>query len=98
MTTFVICCLDSTIPHVSINDACLCSSLSPTWLETSNKNIKMSLFKSRENTQKKEGGPDRPVSYSQFSGFLLNVTPCFLNVSLTIHVRINRNFYKKQLL
>ena len=27
-----------------------------------NKNIKMSSFKSSENIQKKEGGPDRPVS------------------------------------
>ena len=27
-----------------------------------NKNIKMSSFKSRENIQKKEGGPDRSVS------------------------------------
>ena len=29
---------------------------------TTNKNIKMSSFKSSENIQKKEGGPDRSVS------------------------------------
>ena len=29
---------------------------------TTNKNIKMCSFKSSENIQKKDGGPDRPVS------------------------------------
>ena len=37
-----------------------------------NKNIKMSSFKSRENIQKKEGGPDRSVSDSQSSSVTLN--------------------------
>ena len=32
-----------------------------------NKNIKMSSFKSSENIQKKEGGPDRSVSDKQSS-------------------------------
>ena len=32
-----------------------------------NKNIKMRSFKSRENIQKKEGGPDRSVSDNQSS-------------------------------
>ena len=37
-----------------------------------NKNIKMSSFKSGENIQKKEGGPDRPVSDNQSSSVTLN--------------------------
>ena len=32
---------------------------------TTNKNIKISSFKSSENIQKKEGGPDRSVSNKQ---------------------------------
>ena len=38
----------------------------------SNKNIKMSSFKSSENIQKKEGGPDRSVSDNQSSSMTLN--------------------------
>ena len=37
-----------------------------------NKNIKMSSFKSNENIQKKEGGPDRSVSDNQSSSVTLN--------------------------
>ena len=37
-----------------------------------NKNIKMSSFKSSENIQKKEDGPDRSVSDNQFSSVTLN--------------------------
>ena len=37
-----------------------------------NKNIKMSSFKSSENIQKKEGGPDRSVSDKQSSSVTLN--------------------------
>ena len=37
-----------------------------------NKNIKMSSFKSSENIQKKEGGPDRSVSDYQSSSVTLN--------------------------
>ena len=37
-----------------------------------NRNIKMSSFKSSENIQKKEGGPDRSVSDNQFSSVTLN--------------------------
>ena len=39
---------------------------------TTNKNIKMSSFKSSENIQKKEGGPDRSVSDNQSSSATLN--------------------------
>ena len=39
---------------------------------TTNKNIKMSSFKSSENIQKKEGGPDRSVSDNQSSSVILN--------------------------
>ena len=39
---------------------------------TTNENIKMSSFKSRENFQKKEGGPDRSVSDIQSSSVTLN--------------------------
>ena len=39
---------------------------------TTNKNIKMSSFKSIENIQKKEGGPDRSVSDNQSSSVTLN--------------------------
>ena len=39
---------------------------------TTNKNIKMSSFKSSENIQKKEGGPDRFVSDNQSSSVTLN--------------------------
>ena len=38
----------------------------------SNKNTKMSSFKSSENIQKKEGGPDRSVSDIQSSSVTLN--------------------------
>ena len=38
----------------------------------SNKNIKMSFFKSSENIQKKEGGPDRSVSDNQSCSVTLN--------------------------
>ena len=38
---------------------------------TTNKNIKMSSFKSSENIQKKEGGLDRPVSDNQSSSMIL---------------------------
>ena len=37
-----------------------------------NKNIKMSSFKSSENIQEKEGGPDRSVSDNQSSSVTLN--------------------------
>ena len=37
-----------------------------------NKNIKISSFKSSENIQKKEGGPDRSVSDNQSSSVTLN--------------------------
>ena len=36
------------------------------------RNIKMSSFKSSENIQKKEGGPDRSVSDNQSSSVTLN--------------------------
>ena len=39
---------------------------------TSIKNIKVSSFKSSENIQKKEGGPDRSVSDNQSSSVTLN--------------------------
>ena len=39
---------------------------------TTNKNIKMSSFKSSENIQKKEGGPDRSVSDNHSSSVTLN--------------------------
>ena len=39
---------------------------------TTNKNIKMSSFKSSENIQKNEGGPDRSVSDNQSSSVTLN--------------------------
>ena len=38
---------------------------------TTNKNIKMSSFKSSENFQRKEGGPDRSVSDNQSSSVTL---------------------------
>ena len=41
-------------------------------LKVSNKNIKMSSFKSSENIQKKEGGPDRSVSDNQSSSVTMN--------------------------
>ena len=40
-------------------------------LHSTNKNIKMSSFKSSENIQKKEGGPDSTVSNNQFSSVTL---------------------------
>ena len=40
--------------------------------QKSNKNIKMSSFKSSENIQKKEGVPDRSVSDNQSSSVTLN--------------------------
>ena len=39
---------------------------------TFNENIKMSSFKSSENIQKYEGGPDRSVSDNQSSSVTLN--------------------------
>ena len=39
---------------------------------TTNKNIKISSFKSSENIQKKEGGPDRSVSDNKSSSVTLN--------------------------
>ena len=39
---------------------------------SNNKNIKTSSFKSSENIQKKEGGPDRSVSDNQSSSVTLN--------------------------
>ena len=39
---------------------------------TTNKNLKMSSYKSSENIQKKEGGPDRSVSDNQSSSVTLN--------------------------
>ena len=39
---------------------------------TNKKNIKMSSFKSSENIQKKEGGPDRSISDDQSSSVTLN--------------------------
>ena len=39
---------------------------------TTNKNIIMSSFKSSRDIQKKEGGPDRPVSDNQSSSVTLN--------------------------
>ena len=41
-------------------------------LKMTNKNIKMSSFKSSENIQKKEGGPDRSVSDNLSSSVTLN--------------------------
>ena len=41
-------------------------------LYSANKNIKMRSFKSSENIQKKEGGPDRYVSDNQSSSVTLN--------------------------
>ena len=41
-------------------------------LPSSYKNINMSSFKSSENFQKKEGGPDRSVSDNQSSSVTLN--------------------------
>ena len=40
--------------------------------DSANKNIKMSSFKSSENIQKKEGGPDRSVSDNQSSSVTLD--------------------------
>ena len=39
---------------------------------TTNTYIKLSSFKSSENIQKKEGGPDSTVSNNQFSSVTLN--------------------------
>ena len=41
-------------------------------ISSPNKNIKMSSFKSSENIQKKEDGPDRSVSDNQSSSVTLN--------------------------
>ena len=41
-------------------------------MKIKNKNIKMSSFRSSENIQKKEGGPDRSVSDNQSSSRTLN--------------------------
>ena len=45
---------------------------------TTNKNIKMSSFKSSENIPKKEGGPDRSVSDKQDMGWEIQIV--FLEV------------------
>ena len=52
---------DSLISFAEVSDDCV-----------SNKNIKISSFKSSENIQKKEGGPDRSVSDNQSSSVTLN--------------------------
>ena len=44
-----------------------------------NKNIKTSSFKSSENIQKKEGGPDRYVSDNQSSSVTLNELAIYCN-------------------
>ena len=47
------------------------------FIDPSNKNIKMSSFKSSENIQKKEDGPDRSVSDNQSTWvFALLESPC----------------------
>ena len=51
---------------------------------TKNKNINMSSFKSSENIQKKEVGPDSTVSNNQFSSVTLN--------ELAMHAR-DRAYY-----
>ena len=53
-----------------VHNAQTSSSQKP--LGRSNKNIKMSSFKSSENIQKKEGGPDRSVSDNQSSSVTLD--------------------------
>ena len=45
---------------------------SPSAVATKIKNIKLSSFKSSENIQKKEGGPDRSFSDNQSSSVTLN--------------------------
>ena len=47
-------------------------SISGFWMTIDKKNIKMRSFKSSENIQKKEGGPDRSVSDNQSSSVTLN--------------------------
>ena len=49
---------------------------------TTNKNIKMSSFKSSENIQKKEGGPDRSAKVAIL---LLSYVACFWCQSVTFH-------------
>ena len=56
------------MPSFADVQPCLCR----TFTETANKNIKLSSFKSSENIQKKEGGPDSTVSNNQFSSVTLN--------------------------
>ena len=51
---------------------CLCYIHVPHACLSPNKNIKMSSFKSSENIQKKEDGPDRSVSDNQSSSVTLN--------------------------
>ena len=71
---------DSTIPllskseisNISLSSLIVQPGLCRTWSETPNKNIKMSSFKSSENIQKKEVGPDRSVSDNQSSLVTLN--------------------------
>ena len=51
----------------------LCITRTPPYrIKPLNKNIKMSSFKSSENIQKKEDGPDRSVSDNQSSSVTLN--------------------------
>ena len=55
---------------------------------TTNKNIKMSSFKSSENIQKKEGGPDRSVSDNQSSSVITSY-------KITSHDSYLLNFFYK---
>ena len=55
---------------------------------TTNRNIKMSSFKSSESIQKEEGGPDRSVSDNQSSSVILN--------ELAMTARKNSNFEFQQ--
>ena len=53
---------------------------------TTNINIKMSSFKSSENIQKKEGGPDRTVSHDRLHENGLKARqPCVCNPLSTEH-------------
>ena len=45
---------------------------SSSFLQVTSKNLKPSSFKSSENIQKKEGGPDSTVWNNQFSSVTLN--------------------------
>ena len=65
---------------------------------TTNKNIKMSSFKSSENIKKKEDGPDRSVSDNQSSSVTLNElemkarkTLHFVNFALKLPYTLHRH-------